>query len=266
MEQINHYASQYLAPLVYGIVILIVGWFVAHWVEDRIKKYQKKSKRLDETLILLFAQLAKFFILGFVVIVVLRLFGIQTASLIAVIGGLSVGVGLAWQGVLQDFAAGIMILTVRPFKVGDAVNFGEDWVAVDDIGIIVTNVHTFDNLAKSVPNSKIWGNAITNISKNDTRRLSMEIRLSYDNNMDKAMNVVRGVLEDEELVLEKPEPLVAVLRLEEDCVVLRARPWAKTSDYWTMNYNVTKRIKERFDEEGLTMPYPQHDVHFFQEN
>jgi small conductance mechanosensitive channel len=266
MTRVFYYVNQYGVPIIYGIFLLIVGWWVANWIEKIIKERAVKSKRFDETLMRVFAQAIKYFILGFVVIVVLRKFGIQTASLIAVIGGLSVGVGLAWQGVLKDFAAWIMILAMRPFKVGDAVNFGGDWVSVDEIGIVITNVHTFDNLAMTVPNSKIWGNAITNVSQNDTRRLTMEIRLSYDNDMDKAIRVVQDVLEAEELVLPEPEPLVAILRLTENSVIMRVRPWAKTSDFWQMNYNITKRIKERFDEEGLNMPYPQHDVHLFPEN
>jgi small conductance mechanosensitive channel len=159
-----------------------------------------------------------------------------------------------------------MLLTIRPFKVGDAVEIGGHWVAVDKIGIVVTNVHTFDNLAMTMPNSKIWGNFITNASQNSTRRLTMEVRLSYDNDMDKAMRIVQEVLENEELVLSEPKPLVAILRLDENSVIMRVRPWAKTSDYWTMVYNVTKRIKERFGEEGLNMPFPQRDLHFFQEN
>jgi small conductance mechanosensitive channel len=266
MDRVFFYVNQYGVPIIYGIFLLIAGWFIANWIEKIIKERAVKSKRFDETLIRALAQATKYFILGFVVIIVLRKFGIQTASLIAVIGGLSVGIGLAWQGVLKDFAAGIMLLTIRPFKVGDAVNFGGDWVSVDEIGIVITNVHTFDNLAMSVPNSRIWGNPITNVSQNDTRRLTMEVRLSYDNDMDKAMRVVREVLEAEELVLAEPEPLVAILKLTENSVIMRVRPWAKTSDYWQMNYNITKRIKERFDEEGLNMPYPQRDVHFLPEN
>jgi small conductance mechanosensitive channel len=258
--------AHYGLHLLYGILILIVGWVVANWVEEAVLKRGLKVERFDETIVRIFAQVAKVLILGFVAIIVLRILGIQTASFIAVIGGLSVGIGLAWQGVLKDFAAGIMILTIRPFKVGDAVEIGGNWVAIDKIGIVVTSVHTFDNLAMTMPNSKIWGNFITNASQNSTRRLTMEVRLSYDDDIDKAMQVVADVLENEELVLSEPKPLVAILRLDENSVIMRARPWAKTSDFWTMNYNVQKRIKERFDEEGLKMPYPQRDVHFLQKN
>jgi small conductance mechanosensitive channel len=258
--------ATYGLHVIYGVLLLVVGWFVAKWIEEWILKYGEKSEQLDKTLTLISAQTAKVLVLGFVGIVVLRILGIQTASIIAVIGGASIAIGLAWQGVLKDFAAGIMLLTIRPFKVGDAVYISGSWVGVDKIGIVVTNVHTFDNLAMTIPNSKIWGNPITNVSTNNTRRLTMEIRLSYNNDMDKAMRVVQEVLEAEELVLKEPEPLVAILRLDENSVIIRARPWAKTSDYWTMNYNVNKRIKERFDEEGLNMPYPQRDVHFLQEN
>jgi len=265
-ETIVPYLVQYGLNIIFGIILLLIGWMVANWVENLIIRKGAKSERLDDTLSRLFAKTGKILILAAVVIAVLGQFGVQTASLIAVIGALGLAIGLAWQGVLADFAAGIMILVMRPFKVNEAVNINGTSGVVDDIGLVVTKMHTFDNLAMSVPNSEIWGNVITNFNTNDTRRVDMEFGFGYDDDMDQAMRIVNEILDADERVLAEPEPLIVISELGDSSVTIRVRPWVDRGDYWPLKYDVTKRIKERFDEEGLNIPYPQHDVHLFKEN
>jgi len=262
---LTHYVINYGLHIVYGIILLLLGWIVSKWIESKIRKHGRKSKNLDETLTNILAQVVRVLILGFAVIVVLQLFGIQTASLIALIGGIGIAIGLAWQGVLKDFAAGIMILVMRPFKVNEAISIGNTSGVVDDIGIVVTKMHTFDNLSMTVPNSQIWGNIITNFTTNDTRRVDMEFGFGYDDDMDEAIKIAREVLEEDDRVLSEPEPLVAISELGGSSVNMHVRPWTAKENYWSLKFDITKRMKERFDAEGLNIPYPQHDVHLLKE-
>jgi small conductance mechanosensitive channel len=273
MEDINNlqqtimpYVVEYGLDLVGAILILIVGWIVANWVQKRVTKAGKKSEKLDETLTTIFAKTAKVVIMVVVIIAVLQQFGVQTASLLAVVGAAGLAIGLAWQGTLSDIAAGIMILIMRPFKIGDAVEVAGTSGVIDEIGLVLTKMHTFDNIAMYMPNSDIWGSKIMNYAANDTRRVDMVFGFGYDDNMDQAMQIAREVLEADERVLEDPAPQIAVSELGDSSVNIIVRPWTAKEHYWDLKFDVTKRIKERYDEEGLSIPYPQRDVHLFKDN
>jgi small conductance mechanosensitive channel len=239
---------------------------VANWAKRKITKKGRASEKLDDTLTLLFAKVTKILILVVVVMAVLGQFGVQTASLVAVLGALGLAVGLAWQGVLADFAAGIMILVMRPFKVGDAVDIAGTSGVVQEIGIVVTKLNTFDNIAMTLPNSNVWGNNIKNMTENDIRRLDMVIGFGYGDDMDEAMRVVKEVLAEDDRILEEPAPLVAISELGGSSVDMNVRPWTKKEDYWSLKYDLTKRIKERFDEEGINFPYPSQDVYLYNQD
>jgi small conductance mechanosensitive channel len=159
-----------------------------------------------------------------------------------------------------------MLLVLRPFNVGDAVDIGSTSGVVDEIGLFVTEMHTFDNVAITMPNSRVWGNEIKNYSQNDKRRVDLEFGIAYDDDMDKAMQIVNEVLNNDERVLADPEPLVAISSLGDNSVGVRVRPWTETANFWPLRYALTKRIKERFDEEDISFPFPQRDVHFFNES
>lgn len=265
-ETIMPYIVEYGLDLVGAILILIIGWIVANWVQKRVRKLGQKSEKLDETLTTIFAKTAKVIIMVVVVIAVLQQFGVQTASLLAVVGAAGLAIGLAWQGTLSDIAAGIMILIMRPFKIGDAVEVAGTTGVVDEIGLVLTKMHTFDNVAMFMPNSDIWGAKIMNYATNDIRRVDMVFGFGYDDNMDRAMEIAREILEADERVLEDPAPQIAVSELGDSSVNIIVRPWTTKEDYWALKFDVTKRIKERYDEEGLSIPYPQRDVHLFQQN
>ncbi|NGP77580.1 mechanosensitive ion channel [Balneolaceae bacterium YR4-1] len=265
-ETIMPFIITYGLDLVGAIIILFVGWIVANWIQKRIKKAGRKSEKLDETLTTIFAKTAKVVVMVVVIIAVLQQFGVQTASMLAVVGAAGLAIGLAWQGTLSDIAAGIMLLIMRPFKIGDAVEVAGTSGVIDEIGLVLTKMHTFDNIAMYIPNSDIWGTKIMNYAKNDTRRVDMVFGFGYDDDMDKAMQIAREVLEADERVLKDPEPQIAVSELADSSVNIIVRPWTAKENYWGLKFDVTKRIKERYDEEGLNIPYPQRDVHVFQQN
>jgi len=265
-ETIMPLIVEYGLDLIGAILILFVGWIIANWIQKRIRKAGQKSEKLDETLTTIFAKTAKVVVMVVVIIAVLQQFGVQTASLLAVVGAAGLAIGLAWQGTLSDIAAGIMILIMRPFKIGDAVEVAGTSGVVDEIGLVLTKLHTFDNIAMYMPNSDIWGTKILNYAKNDNRRVDMVFGFGYDDDMDKAMQIAREILEADERVLNDPEPQIAVSELGDSSVNIIVRPWTAKENYWNLKFDITKRIKERYDEEGLSIPYPQRDVHLFQQN
>jgi small conductance mechanosensitive channel len=273
MEEVNSIIDSIVPILVqYGlqvlaaVFVLIVGWSVTGWLSKKVRSRAEKSETIDATLTPLLAKVTKILGLTVVVIFVLSMVGIQTASLVAVLGAAGLAVGLAWQGTLADVAAGVMLLVMRPFNVGDAVDIAGVSGTVKEIGLVTTEMDTFDNVAMVLPNSNVWGTNIKNMSKNDIRRLDMVIGFGYDDNIDQAMETIRDVLNQDDRILEDPAPQVAVSELGGSSVNLNVRPWTKKEDYWPLKFDLTKRIKERFDEEGINFPYPSQDVYIHNEN
>lgn len=256
---------EYGLEVIGAIVILILGLAAAKWFGKRTERYLERTDKVDSTLTPLLAKSVKILVIVITILTVLNQFGVQTASLVAVLGTIGLAIGLALQGTLSNIASGIMLMILRPFNVGDAVDIGGTMGIVDEIGLFVTEMHTFDNIAITMPNSQIWGSKIENYSRNNTRRVDMEIGISYDDDMDKAMKIIREVLNNDERVLAEPEPLIAVSGLGDNAVSIRVRPWTETSNVWPLRYDLTKRIKERFDEEDISFPFPQRDVHLFKE-
>jgi len=270
MDQINEIKDtlipalvKYGLEIVGGIVILIVGWIIANWVSRRVARYLERSEKIDSTLKPIFVTGAKVLILVFTVLAVLSKFGVETTSIIALVGTIGLAIGLALQGTLSNIASGIMLLVLRPFNIGDAVDLNGTMGVVDEIGLFVTEMHSFDNIYISMPNSKVWGNKIENLTKNPTRRVDMEFGIHYDDDMQKAKSIINEIVSNDERVLVEPEPLIAVGTLADSSVNIRVRPWTQTENVWPLRYDLTQRIKERFDEENITIPFPQRDVHHF---
>lgn len=252
--------------LIGAILLLIIGYLLAGWAERKAMKSATKSEKFEDTLVPILGKITKFTILIITLLVVLGQFGVQTASFIAVLGAAGLAIGLALQGTLSNVASGMMLLTLRPFKVGDAVEIGGTTGVVDEIGFFTTEMHTFDNIGVTMPNSRVWGDEIKNLSRFDTRRVDMEFGIDYSDDMDKAIRLVKEVLEEDDRILPEPEPLIAVSELGDSSVSIRVRPWANTSDVWPLRYDLTKRMKEKFDENDVSFPFPQRDVHLFQNN
>lgn len=273
MDQINNIQETLMPFLVdYGLnvlgalVVLIAGWIISRWASKRVERFSSRSERIDETLSPIFVKGVKITIMTITVLIVLGQFGVETASILALLGTIGLAIGLALQGTLSNIASGIMLLVLRPFNVGDTVDIAGTQGVVDEIGLFVTEMHSFDNVAITMPNSKVWGGKIENYTQNSTRRVDLEFGIGYDDDMDKAMEIIKEVLNNDERILAEPEPLIAIGTLADSSVNIRVRPWTQTENVWPLRYDLIKRIKERFDEEDITIPYPQRDIHMFNED
>lgn len=260
-ENLVYYGMQVIG----AAAILIAGWLASKWLSRRVLAMVERSEKVDETLAPLLGKITRIAVLVVTLLAVLGQFGVETASLIAVLGAIGLAIGLALQGTLSNIASGMMLLSLRPFNAGDAVEIGGISGVVDEIGLFVTHMHSFDNKDITVPNSHIWGSEIINLTGRDTRRCDLEIGIGYDDDIDKAMRVIGEVLSGDDRVLDDPEPLIAVGGLGDNAVVIRVRPWTRTPDLWPLRYGLIKAIKQRFDAEDISFPYPQRDVHLFRE-
>jgi small conductance mechanosensitive channel len=271
MEDMESYFSDLLPMIIdYGlnilgaVLILILGWGAAKWFSSRVRKSMERSHRIDDTLTPIMAKITKIAILVITILAVLNQFGVQTASIIAILGAAGLAIGFALQGTLSNIASGMMLLILRPFKVGEVVEIGGTMGVVDEIGLFITEMHTFDNIFISTPNSQVWGNEIKNYSRNEIRRVDMVMGIGYDDDMYQAMAIIREEINNDDRILSDPEPLLEVGELADSSVNIYVRPWVKTPDVWPVRYALTKKLKERFDEEGISIPYPQRDIHLHQ--
>jgi len=203
------------------------------------------------------------FVIG--VVVALSMLGINIGPLLAGIGAIGFIVGFALQGTLGNFAAGLMILMHRPYDVGDVVQTAGVSGIVQSMNLNTTTIKTFDNQVVVVPNGSIWGNNIINVTGSDTRRVDMTFGISYGDDIAKAQQILEDILRSHPLVLAEPAFNVKMHELADSSVNFICRPWTKTSDYWTVYWDVTRSVKERFDAEGVCIPFPQHEVHVFQQ-
>ena len=190
--------------------------------------------------------------------------GLKVVGAIAVLGAAGLAVGLALQGTLSNFAAGVMLLIFRPFQLGDFIDAGGTAGTVIEIGIFATTLHSPDNVRIVVPNSSVCGQTIKNFSANDTRRNDMVVGVSYDDDLGLAMETINRVLASDARVLKDPEPLVAVSEMADSSVNFVVRPWCTKEDYWAMRFDLTRKLKEELEAAGCSIPYPQQDVHMHQ--
>jgi small conductance mechanosensitive channel len=243
-----------------AIALLIIGRIVCGAIRRATRRGLERSS-IDDTLVPFLSSLVYYLALAVVLIAVLNLFGIQTASVIAVFAAAGLAIGLAMQGTLSNFAAGVMLLIFRPFKIGDFVEVAGTAGSVQEIGIFSSVLHTPDNVKITIPNSAIYGDIVKNYSANDTRRNDLVVGISYDDDIAQATETIRKVLSGDSRVLDNPEPVIAVGELGDSSVNLVVRPWCAGSDYWPLRFDLTRRLKEELEGAGCSIPYPQHDVH-----
>jgi len=255
----------YGLKIIAAIVIFIVGRWVAKAIKNLTEKVMRK-KKVDVTLISFIGDLTYFILLAFIIIAALNQLGIQTTSFIAILGAAGLAVGLALQGSLANFAAGILMIIFCPFKVGDYIEGAGVAGTVESIQIFTTNLVTPDHKTVIIPNSKLTGDNITNWSSKGTRRVDLVVGISYGDNVDKAKQIIIDVLSKDDRILKDPAPVVAVKELADSSVNFVVRPWVNTSDYWKVYFDTIEIIKERFDEEGVSIPFPQRDVHLYAHN
>ena len=248
--------------LVAAILIFVIGRWVAKMVQNGLEKGMLKAK-VDQVLVTFTVNMAYTALMVFVALAALGQLGVQTTSFIAVLGAAGLAVGLALQGSLSNFASGVMIIIFRPFKIGDYVEGGGVGGTVKAIHIFTTTLTTGDNKRVIVPNSKMMGDNITNYSAEGTRRLDLTASISYGDSIDKAKAVLQDILAKEPRVLKDPAPFVGVSKLAESSVDFTVRPWVQSADYWPVCFDLNEAIKKRFDAEGLSIPFPQRDVHLY---
>ena len=243
-----------------AILVLVVGRIVASSVRKLVHRGGQRAS-LDETIVPFLSGLAYYVVLAIVFVAALGMIGIQTASLLAVLGAAGLAVGLALQGTLSNFAAGVMLLLFRPFRVGEYIEAAGTAGTVASIGLFVTTLNTPDNVQILVPNSAVWGDTIKNYAANDTRRNDMTVGIAYSDDIGKAMEIVRGLLDADARVLDDPAPLIAVAELADSSVNLVVRPWCKKEDYWGLRFDLMRGFKEALEAGGVSIPFPQRDVH-----
>lgn len=261
MKQGISLLTTYGLKVIGAILILIVGKMIANVVHRKVRNWLERSGKVDETLTGFLANLARYVVLIATVLAVLAQFGIETTSLIAVLGAASLAIGLALQGTLSNVAAGVMLLFFRPFKTGDVVETAGIKGSVKSITLFVTELATPDNVQILVPNSQVWGTVVKNYSHHETRRVDFVIGIDYGDDIDKAQSVVQKVVTSDSRVLVDPAPLVVVGNLGESSVDLTIRVWCQASDYWSVKFDLTKALKQRFDAEKLHIPFPQRTIH-----
>lgn len=263
LPKLQELITLYGLKVIAAVVIFIVGRWVAKGLKRLMVRALTKGK-VDETLVSFLGHLTYFTLLAFIIIAALNQLGIQTTSFIAILGAAGLAVGLALQGSLANFAAGILMIIFRPFRVGDYVEGGGTAGIVEEIQIFTTKLRTPDNKSIIIPNAKITGDNIVNYSAKDSRRMDMIVGVSYDDDYDQVKEVLQDILAKDGRILEEPPPTIAILEFGDNSVNFAFRPWVKTAEYWDVYFALTEAIKKRFDEEGITIPYPQRDVHLFE--
>lgn len=253
----------YGIKVVAAVVIFIVGRWVAKIVRNIVKSMLRKSK-VDETIGRFVASLSYIALMAFAVIAALSQAGIQTTSFIAVLGAAGLAIGLALQGSLSNFAAGFLMIIFRPFCVGDYIEGAGVAGTVEEIQIFTTTLKTPDNKSIIIPNAKLTGDNIINWTTNGTRRVDMVMGIGYGDDIDKAKQVISDILSQDSRVLKEPAPQIALMELAESSVNFVVRPWVSVSDYWAVYFDLTEKIKKAFDANGISIPFPQRDVHIYQ--
>jgi len=268
MQDILAQAKEILA--IYGlrviaaIVIFVIGRWVSMGIRNLIKRLMTRAKA-DKTLVSFIGNLAYVAMLAFVIVAALSRLGIETTSLVAILGAASLAIGLALRGSLANFAAGVLMIIFRPFKVGDYIEGGGAAGTVEGIQIFNTQLKSPDNKTIVVPNGKIFGDKIVNYSSKGTRRVDMTFGIGYEDDIDKTRAVIREIIDADARVLKDEPIVVAVSELADSSVNFTVRVWTNSGDYWGFYWDTTEAVKKRFDAEGISIPYPQTDVHLYQQ-
>lgn len=259
----------YILSWVIRIVGAIVVWVVGKWASRKISnllRTQMERREVDSVLVSFAGNATYFVLLILVMIMALSTLGIQTASLIAAVGAATLAIGLALQGSLANLASGVLIVILKPFKIGDFIMAGGTSGIVEDIQLLSTTLRSPDNKEIHIPNGSVMGGAITNISARETRRVDLVFGISYGDDIDKAKEILTDILAQDERILDDPAPQIALSELGDSSVNFVVRPWVKAADYWAVNFETTEAVKKRFDAAGISIPFPQRDVHIYQES
>jgi small conductance mechanosensitive channel len=258
-ELVTIYGIKVLA----AIVIFVVGKWVAKAIRGLVQRMMRKAQ-MDQTLLKFVGNLTYIALLAFIIIAALSQLGIQTTSFIAVLGAAGLAIGLALQGSLANFAAGFLMILFRPIRVGDYIEGAGVAGTVEEIQIFTTTLVTPDNKTVIIPNASLTGDNIINWTMKGTRRVDLVMGIGYDDDIDKAKQIMADILAADERILKDPAPQIAMIELADSSVNFVVRPWVNASDYWGVYMSITEKIKKGFDASGISIPYPQRDVHIYQ--
>jgi small conductance mechanosensitive channel len=265
LKQLQAVVAEYGLQVIGALATIIIGI----WIAKMLAKYAGKvlrKREVDETLIKFLVSLVRIGLITFVIISAASQVGIQTASFVAIIGAAGLAIGFALQGSLSNLAAGVMLIIFKPVKVGDYIEGGGSTGVVESVGIFVTTLLTVDNKVVYIPNSTLTSSNITNYTAKDTRRVDLVFGIGYSDDIDKAKNAIEEVLSADSRILKDPAAMIVVSELGDSSVNFSVRPWVNTSDYWGVYFDTTEKIKKKFDEQNISIPFPQRDVHMYQSN
>lgn len=265
VQSISDMIAMYSTNIAIAIVIFIVGKWAAKRITQILMKLLSKQKNVDDTLLNFFEDIVYYLLLIVVILAALDQIGIETTSVLAILGAAGLAVGLALKDSLSNFASGVMIIMFRPFKIGDVVTAGGVTGKIKEIHLFNTEFTTPDNQKILVPNSAITAGSITNINAHDKRRVDLVVGIGYDDDIKKAKRILTSIVEENDKVLHDEGITVAVSELADSSVNFVVRAWANTPDYWDVKFALTENIKLTFDKEGISIPYPQSDVHLYKE-
>jgi len=263
-ETITAIVIPWAIKIFFALVIFIVGKILAKSITNLVRKGMRKSG-MDEALIRFLGGLVYAVLLVAVILAAVDTLGVKVTSLLAIVGAAGLAVGLALKDSLANFAAGVMIMIFRPFKIGDFVTTGGVAGVVDEIGLFCVLMHTPDNQRIIIPNSAVFGNTITNTSALPTRRIDLVMGISYDDNIGTAKKIIEDIIAADERILDDPAPVIAVSELADSSVNLVVRPWVKSEDYWPTRFDLLETMKVKLEEGGISIPFPQRDVHIYNE-
>ncbi|MAE94787.1 MAG: mechanosensitive ion channel protein [Deltaproteobacteria bacterium] len=263
LDKIREAATAWAPDLIAAALTLILGWFGARLVRALLRRAMNKAS-VDPILVRFTASLSYVGLMAMVLIAVLGRLGVNTTSFAAIIGAAGLAVGLAFKDSLSNFASGVLLIIFRPFQVGDFVEAADVSGSVEEIQVFTTVLKTPDNKKVIVGNAAITSASITNYAAYDTRRVDMVFGIGYGDDIPRAKQVLERILADDDRVLSDPEPAIAVSELADSSVNFVVRPWVATGDYWAVYFDVQQQVKTRFDAEGLSIPFPQRDLHLHQ--
>lgn len=264
-DQIVEIITVYGLDVIGALAILILGWIIAGWVRGAVDKSLSRVPNMDGTLRPFLSNLVRWVVLAFVIVAVLNQFGVETTSMIAVLGAAGLAIGLALQGTLSNVASGVMLLILRPFKVGDFITAGSLSGTIVEIGLFTSELKTPDGVYIMAPNSQIWNTTITNFSRNSTRRIDIVVGVAYDDDLDVAQKALQDLMDGEALVLKTPAPETMIKSLGDSSVNINMRCWVNTADYWAAFFSLNKGAKAAVEDAGCSIPFPQRDVHLFED-
>jgi len=264
LNKLIEWGSTFGIKLLAAIAIFIIGRIIAKGIRKLIVKVMDKRK-VDKTISSFISSLTFSALLVFVILAALSQLGIQTTSFMAIIGAAGLAIGLALQGSLSNFASGFLIILFRPFKLGDFVEAGGVSGSISKISVFTTEINSVDNKKIIVPNSQIMNGTIINYTAEKIRRVDLTFGVGYETDMSKVKDILNKIITGHELILKDPEPFVRLGKMNDSSLDFTVRVWAKTEDYWAVYFDLTEQTKQEFDKNGISIPFPQMDVHLIKE-